>query len=269
MRVALRVAYDGEGLAGSQRQPHGNTVEDELLRAMRAVGAVEDAKQARFGMAARTDRGVSALANVAAFDTDLPVEAVLPAVAGRLSRVWPWGVAVVDDAFDARRDARSRTYHYLAPAGADLAAAQSAFAVFEGTHDLSGFCKRWPGVTYHRRTIHEARVEAAGDHWRFVVRANAFLWQQVRRMVGAALEVGGGLATVDDVRTRLERGDGAPFPTAPPEPLVLVDVEHGIEWRTDDAALARVLGLVGRRASEAATRAAVLEGLHARMVGRR
>ena len=62
--AAVMIAYDGREFTGSQRQPSEDTVEDECIRALKRVHAIESVKESRFRAASRTDTGVSALCNV-------------------------------------------------------------------------------------------------------------------------------------------------------------------------------------------------------------
>src|SRR5947209_4856148 len=68
MRVALKIAYDGGAFFGHQRQPDRRTVEGECLAALRAGKVVRDPLESFFRSASRTDRGVSAVGDVIAFD---------------------------------------------------------------------------------------------------------------------------------------------------------------------------------------------------------
>lgn len=244
-RVALRIAYDGTRFAGSQRQPDQRTVEGELLRGLAKVGAIEDAERSGFQCASRTDRGVSAAGNVVAFDTAFRADVLLPALGATTEDVWPHGLALVPAAFDARR-ARSRTYLYaLPPEGLDEALLRAAFARFVGEHDFRSFARLEPGVDPVRRILHieVARGEGA---LRILVQGESFLWNQVRRIVAAAQAVARGDATLEDVDGGL-RGERVDFGTAPPEPLVLMDVDHGLAWQGHAAAREAALRTLGER----------------------
>ena len=71
MRVALKIAYDGGAFFGHQRQPDRRTVEGECLAALRAGKILQNPRESFFRSASRTDRGVSAVGNVIAFDAAL------------------------------------------------------------------------------------------------------------------------------------------------------------------------------------------------------
>src|SRR5256886_6833422 len=79
MRIALKIAYDGRAFFGHQRQPDRRTVEGECITALRSAKIMRDPTEAFFRSASRTDRGVSAVGNVIAFEASLGPDAVLAA----------------------------------------------------------------------------------------------------------------------------------------------------------------------------------------------
>src|SRR5271165_494363 len=108
----LTIEYDGAGFAGWARQPDERSVQGELEDALRTIlgETATDGHPLRLTVAGRTDRGVHAWGQVASYRH----EAVDPL---RLNGLLPDDLAVLasepaDEDFDARRDARSRTYCY-------------------------------------------------------------------------------------------------------------------------------------------------------------
>ncbi len=96
MRVALKIAYDGRAFYGHQRQPDRRTVEGECITALRSAKIIRDPTEAFFRSASRTDRGVSAVGNVIAFDASLRPDSVLGAFNDKARDVWAWAVAACD-----------------------------------------------------------------------------------------------------------------------------------------------------------------------------
>ena len=94
MRVALKIAYDGTRFHGYARQPNVRTVEGEILHSLRRAKLLDDPRAARFEGASRTDRGVSALGNVIAFDSRLGPKAA-GAFNAEAEDVVAWAGAVV------------------------------------------------------------------------------------------------------------------------------------------------------------------------------
>ena len=70
MRIAVKFAYDGRKFYGFARQPRLKTVEENILNILVENGFIKDPKESHFRSASRTDKGVSALGNVIAFNTD-------------------------------------------------------------------------------------------------------------------------------------------------------------------------------------------------------
>jgi len=112
MVTKLTLEYDGSGFAGWVRQPELRTVQEELEHALQTVlgDTGSDGRPLKLTVAGRTDRGVHAWAQVASYAH----EAVDPL---RLNTLIGDDVAVLRaepaaEDFDARRDARSRTYCY-------------------------------------------------------------------------------------------------------------------------------------------------------------
>lgn len=220
MRLAVKVAYDGTRFAGSQVQPGVRTVHGEVAEALRKLG--HDAP--RLAWAGRTDAGVSAAGNVVAFETHMAPDALLPALTHAMDDAWAWAWAEVDEAFEPRH-ARRRVYRYHLRSALDAASVESAMQAFVGEHDFSSFARVEPNVSPRRR-VDAVRARREGPFVVIDVDGPNFLWNQVRRMVEAGRRVAAGEARAEDVRAALDEGRAQDFGVAPPEPLVLLDVEY-------------------------------------------
>lgn len=232
--VALRLAYDGAAFPrGYQRQPDGGTVEDAVIAALREDGYVDGS----WRTGSRTDRGVSAAANVAACALRRPhLRGLVPTVAAHLpDGVWLTGVAPVSPDWNPRH-AASRTYLYFAPDdGADEGRLRAACTAFVGRHDMRAFA-RLDGGRDPMREVSRFEVDRIDGGWRFTVEGPSFLWNQVRRMVDAVVRVGGGAdpaAIVDALQTGRPHGN---FKVAAPSGLVLADVRYdpALDWLRPD-----------------------------------
>ena len=237
-RIALKIAYDGTLFHGQARQPGVPTVEGEILTALARARIVRDARVARFQSASRTDRGVSALGNVVAFDTGLAAQAVGRAFNAKARGVWAWAAADVTEDFNARR-ALSRWYRYMVTLDHDPGRLQEALRLFEGEHDFRNFTRDRERTIVRIDSATATRTDAA------VVmdfRARSFRWNLVRRIVAASLQFESRTRTLFDLERALRPRTRADFGLAPAEPLVLVDVSYDIPFEplTDPTTLARV-----------------------------
>ena len=226
-RLALKIAYEGRGFHGSARQPGLATAEGEILQGLRRARVIRDPDSARFQIASRTDRGVSALGNVIAFGASLDPPAAVRAVNAKLSRAWAWAASEVGAEFNPRR-AQGRWYRYELPVGYEVEKIRSALALFLGEHDFRNFTRD------RLRTIlriDEASVFQEGDSIALDFRAPSFRWNLVRRLVAAALRVEGNTASRSDIVRALEGASRFDFGLAPPEPLTLMDVFFDFEFQ--------------------------------------
>jgi tRNA pseudouridine38-40 synthase len=111
LKLAGLVAYEGTGFAGWAAQPDRRTVEGVLTEALSTVLR----QPTKMSVAGRTDAGVHASGQVVSFEADTELRPSL--ISYKTTAVLPEDVALrrcieVQDEFDARRDARSRTYEY-------------------------------------------------------------------------------------------------------------------------------------------------------------
>lgn len=244
-RWALLLQYDGTEFAGSQWQPNRPTVQAALQSAIAELTGTDSA----VSFAGRTDSGVHALGQVASFVSEKSAEQ-MPAhrwVRG-INHFLPSSVAVqaaaaVSGDFDPRRDAVSRTYIYqvrlanqrqplwerrvwVVPRPCCVETAQAALKELIGHHDFAPFTP----PTEDRstlRSLREASIEVVGDDLSFCFRADSFLHHQVRRMVGAVVEVATGRLSPDEFRRSLDHAaPGSMGPTAPACGLTLAEVAY-------------------------------------------
>ncbi|HNU36692.1 MAG TPA: tRNA pseudouridine(38-40) synthase TruA, partial [Methanomassiliicoccales archaeon] len=216
-RVAVKFAYDGTRFMGSQRQPGERTAESELLRALIKVGAITSADENRFRVASRTDRGVSALGNVFAVDTDFRHQELLAALNASCEDVHCYALAEVPKNFSPRR-AQGRWYRYHLPYhGQDLELMAQGAKEFEGEHEFRLFCKPDGKVTF--RALESIELRRDDELIVIDIRAREFLRNMVRRIVSALDQLGQGKVSLEDVRSALQ-GRGRSMGLADPEGLV-------------------------------------------------
>nr|WP_319376975.1 tRNA pseudouridine(38-40) synthase TruA [uncultured Methanoregula sp.] len=229
VRLAFRVSYLGSRFFGSQMQASERTVEGEFVAACQRISLFDDWRKAGFLFAGRTDRGVHAIGQVAAFSTREPERAISVINTQLPPDCWCTGYSEVSPQFHPRFDARSRTYrYYFADMPADIAAMDRAAAQFLGTHNFSNFARVQDKNPL--RTIHSARVRMENNFAFLEVTAESFLWHQVRCMASALLRIGNG--EDEDLISRLLLSEtDRPLQPAPAEGLILWDTDCKIDWQ--------------------------------------
>jgi tRNA pseudouridine38-40 synthase len=257
--LRLIVRYDGTALSGWQRQRGVRTVQEELER---AAGAMARAPVRVHG-AGRTDAGVHALAQVAAFHTDarIPPKGWLLG----LTSLLPEDIALreareVPDGYDPRRASGGKRYRYLVlntrmrdPLlrhrawhvydALDVGAMERAAAHLVGRHDFRAFraadCERVSTVRHLFRVALLRGYAGNPELLALEVEGTAFLKNMVRIIVGTLVDVGRGRLPEAIVPELLACGDRTRGGiTAPPQGLYLDEVFVRPEYRLPDDSLA-------------------------------
>ncbi|MBC7081761.1 MAG: tRNA pseudouridine(38-40) synthase TruA [Thermoplasmatales archaeon] len=222
MRIALKIGYDGTLFNGFARQKGKETVEGEILKILKKSKIVKDIKEAKFQYAARTDRGVSAIANVISFNCRGNALRIFE----NSRRIWIFGYAYVDENFNPRHCKSKRYRYYVYDRGYDIKKMIEAVKIFEGEHDFAYFVKD------KRRTISRIdKIEVIkGKIIKFDFEGKFFLWNQIRRIMAAVLGVGEGKYDIEDVKKALKKEERINFGLAKPENLILIDIKYDFEF---------------------------------------
>ena len=219
MRYFVWFSYDGTAYHGWQIQPNGNSVQEELQRALSTLLREEISVTG----AGRTDAGVHARQMVAHFDFSEAID--LEQLAYKLNRILPCDIAVdrvelVDDDMHARFSATSRTYHYYIHTKKDpfsrpystelhyeldFDKMNEAGRILMTYNDFGAFCKSHSDVKTTLCRVTKAEwVQTSETSWYFEITANRFLRNMVRAVVGTLIDVGRGRLTLDDFRKVIE-----------------------------------------------------------------
>ena len=226
MRVALKFAYTGKFFSGYARQPGQRTVEQALLDLLVERKILVNAYTSCFRTASRTDRGVSALGNVCAFDTACSKEKILSQFTEDTSDVFIYGVQSVEPGFYPRHATRREYRYYLRRNDLDVDALLSAAGLFTGEHNFQNFARVEP-LKNPVRTIDNIVIVEKQDFLILDFYAQTFLWNQIRRIVSALEKRGKGVLSIEQIRTALEHPEQkVDFQMAAPEPLILKDVVY-------------------------------------------
>jgi tRNA pseudouridine38-40 synthase len=243
MKIRITLEYDGGNYAGWQIQAGADSIQARLEEALaRIFGAA-----VRVHGAGRTDAGVHARGQVAAFD--LPRAFAPEDLQRALNALLPPDIAILEaaaaaDDFDPRRSARSRIYEYrvlnrdrrsafefrhswLLPGALDLNVMAQAAEVFIGEHDFAAFRSLGSEERTTTRRIIASQWRREGDFLIYRVEATAFLRRMVRTMVAAMVETGRGRLSPKDVAGILASRDRARAPAAAPAAgLFLIAVNY-------------------------------------------
>lgn len=243
-RYFVTLSYDGTRYHGWQIQPNGVSVQERLQEALSTLLR----KPVTVTGAGRTDAGVHARMMVAHFDWEGD------AIDGRqlvykLNRLLPFDIAVskvevVSMDMHARFSATSRMYRYYIHTmkdpfqraysceihyPLDFAKMNEAAQVLMTYEDFGAFCKSGADVKTTLCQMTKAEwVQTSPTTWYFEIRANRFLRNMVRAVVGTLIEVGRGRLSLDDFKRVIEgkqRSDAGE--SMPGNALFLEDVVYG------------------------------------------
>ena len=240
----ITLAYDGTGFVGWQRQASGTSIQGLLEDALREL----DGRLVTVVGAGRTDAGVHALGQVAAFSIDRAIGAdvLLRAVNARL----PPAVRIVaaeeaPPGFHPRFSARKKTYRYRIWNGEvispferqyawhitgvlDVERMASAARLVEGRHDFAAFQAAGSETQTTEREVFTSRMcKVSTELIHYEITGDGFLRHMVRTIVGTLVEIGRGRRSVESIAETIRTRDrGAAGATAPPEGLFLVAVSY-------------------------------------------
>jgi tRNA pseudouridine38-40 synthase len=241
-RYFIQLSYDGTNYHGWQIQPNGITVQEVLEKVLSTVSRENIALTG----AGRTDTGVHARFFVAHFDAenqDLESDKIIY----NINCLLPADIAVqniykVKADAHARFDALHRTYKYYFSKRKDpftrlhsekesrmpdlLKMNEAASTLFD-YEDFTSFSRLGTDVKTNNCKVYEAKWSDEGSRLVFRIKADRFLRNMVRAVVGTLLEVGFGKLTVEEFRHIIELKDrGAAGASVPAKGLFLVDIGY-------------------------------------------
>lgn len=242
-KIKLTIEYVGTDFCGWQSQTNGNSVQDAVER---ALGKYFGCDFVRIYAAGRTDVGVHAKGQTAHFTVDKDVNPYKLCLGVNLAL--PESIAVtnaeiVEDDFDARFSAVSKTYCYriyVSPVRKptldvnhtqvykplNVEAMKQAAVLLTGTHDFAAFQNTGSNLKGTVRTVNFFEVEEKdGGIIEFTVNGNAFLYNQVRNMCGLLVETGKGKYNIEDVQRAVD-GVRLKYKTLPAKGLTLERVYY-------------------------------------------
>ena len=237
MRYKIRLSYDGSAFCGWQIQNNARTLQGELEKALSTLLG----SPVQVTGAGRTDSDVNAIGYIAHFDVPDEVSVEAAHLCYKLNAMLPremavHEVSVASEDFHARFDARMREYHYFIHFRKDpfcekysyrmrypldIEKMNEAASHLLGEHDFSCFekvggnnatsiCTVTEAVWKTYRPMHADMMGfpcEEGDYIVFRIRANRFLRNMVRAVVGSLIEVGRGKKEPSWIAQLIESGN--------------------------------------------------------------
>ena len=250
MRIAVKFAYDGRKFFGYARQPKLKTAEGELIKILQEYSFIEDIKQSQFRSASRTDKGVSALGNVIAFNTESSKELAFQKLCGKSKDIIFYGIKEAESDFFPRY-AKLRIYrYYLKKQNITLDRILPIAELFTGKHNFGNFAR----VEEFKDPIRAIdNIVISGNNEFFIIDfyAQTFLWHQIRRIISALEKVGSGKLEKEHIIKALNNPDKkVDFGIAAAEPLILKDIVYDFEFEYNKNMLEKTFFLEERIVSE-------------------
>ncbi len=257
MRYTVRLSYDGSKFSGWQKQKNARSVQEELSKALSILFGDETEAVG----AGRTDTGVNAVNYIAHFDTPSDEVYDTARISYKLNAILPKSISIheikpVCKDFHARFSALSREYHYFihfnkdpfmesfsyhCRYGLDIGKMNEGASYLLGEHDFSCFEKAGGNNATSICTVYEAVWEkyvpshvsamgfpsADGDYIVFRIRANRFLRNMVRAIVGTLINIGRGKAEPESIRSLIaSRNRSNAGESVPGKALFLSEVKY-------------------------------------------
>ncbi len=245
-RYFIELAFKGTAYNGWQIQPNAQGIQQVIEEAI----AILIKEKVRVTGAGRTDTGVHASFYVAHFATATGLTGQLPESVRKLNHILPPDIAIksiypVGPDDHSRFSALSRTYKYYISLRKnpfrqetsyhinyrlDIAAMNNVAAELFKHSDFKSFCRSNSGVKNFNCHIMEAKWEVYDDMLIFTIKADRFLRNMVRAIVGTILDAGTGKISAEEfMNIILARDRRKAGTSAPANGLFITDIEYPAE----------------------------------------
>jgi tRNA pseudouridine38-40 synthase len=223
-RYFIHLAYDGSAYGGWQIQPNATTVQQMINNGLTAIGGVKSSVTG----CGRTDAGVSARSFFVHFDhAEALNNDALKQLTFRLNRFLPQDIVVFEikavvPGAHARYSAMWREYEYqiirqkdpftfhqayLVQGDLDIEKMNSCSALLLGRHDFQCFSKVNTQVNNYLCVIDKVKWTEKDHVLKFTIRADRFLRNMVRAIVGTILDVGRGKISFEEFQQIINSHD--------------------------------------------------------------
>ena len=240
LRYFIELSYNGKAYHGWQIQPNAISVQEVIEN---ALSTILQNKISIMG-AGRTDAGVHASQMFAHFDFDNRLDDNL---VFKLNSFLPGDIAIhaisqVNDEAHARFDALSRTYMYKISTKKNVFNSDFAYSLYNNLdveamnlassmllkyNDFQCFSKVHTDVKTYHCTIKFAHWDYIEDQLIFTIKADRFLRNMVRAIVGTMVNIGLGKMKAEDLHDIIKSKDRseAGF-SVPAHGLYLTHIEY-------------------------------------------
>ena len=250
-RYFIKIAYNGSAYGGWQVQPNAATVQQCINDGLMAIAGIKKGVSG----CGRTDAGVHASVFYAHFDHEKAFSSQeLEQLTFRLNRFLPQDIVVFEispvfSGAHARYSALWRQYEYLIIRQKDPFNFHQAYLVHDainieimnscagllmGRHDFQSFSKVNTQVNNYLCDIQMAEWTEQDHFLRFNIRADRFLRNMVRAVVGTLLDVGRGKVSPDEFQQIIDSHNrGKAGLSVPSKGLTLTGVGYPEEIFSD------------------------------------
>ena len=242
--IKMIVQYDGSNFKGFQRlKDNDNTIQGKIEDVLSKLTE----EKIEIVASGRTDMGVHALGQVVNFKTNSTKS--VEKIQKYLYKYLPESIVVtkieeVDERFHSRYNAKSkiymyridnnefhnpfnRKYTYHLDKKLDIEKMQEASQYLIGDHDFSSFASSRSKNKSHVRKIEYIKIQEKNNLIEIYVKADGFLYNMVRIIVGTLIDAGLNKIKPEDVKDMLEsKNRTAASDTAPAKGLYLLDVQY-------------------------------------------
>ncbi len=247
MRYLIKLAYDGSEFHGWQIQPNAISVQESIESCLSKIFS----EKINVVGCGRTDTGVHASDFYAHFD-GVEVKYDSHQLVYKLNKMLPNSISIkalypVHEDFHARFSATSRKYHYHISKHKnpfkvnqvwfynnsqqlDISKMKEAGAMLLDHDDFTSFAKLHTDAKTNICDVMEFNITETTDEIVLDIKANRFLRNMVRAVVGTIVEVGTGKLSIEDFKEiiRLKDRKAAAF-SAPASGLFLSEIEYPVE----------------------------------------
>lgn len=241
--IKLTIEYDGGNYKGWQRQPEGNSIEEEIEKILSMMMNTE----IDILGSGRTDSGVHAKGQVANFYTESNIKT--DKIKYALNRMLPSDIYIIDAEevdlkFNARKSAHEKTYRYVVyncdqpsvfyerysfyvSKKLNIEKMIEASKLLIGEKDFKVYSKLGSSTKTSIRNLKNIEIKREGNFIYFYYTANGFLYNMVRMITGTLIEVGMGKKSIEHIKLALETGDKKYVgKNAPSRGLTLMEVKY-------------------------------------------